>query len=242
MKPVSLFIGAAALALVGSVSAANAQNQMGSSSGSGISNPTNVVKNFSVQTVGPVLNELGVSWSVERLDNGAQYIIAAAGSMPFLIQFNACPEGQSGCAGLLTTALFDVATPNAQTVQAFNARAPFVTAGVEQGVTYISRYDIADYGIPRGNIASSIANFLWNADAFAQELAQSHQTVSLDGYASDLSAKHLNRQAVENMTGVAAKPSTPVEYHQFGLDEKIQMIRLYVQDTSVPKTKIDNVD
>lgn len=236
MKPVFLAVGAAMCVLSGAVSGAAAQNQIGS----GLSDPTNVVKNFSVQTVGPVLSELGMPWKVDRLDNGAQYIVAASGSIPFVLQFNACSENGTGCLGLLTTAYFDGDAPNPQTVQAFNARAPFVTAGVEQGVTYISRYDIADYGIPRGNIASSLANFLWNAETFSAELAQSHRTVSLDGFASDLSAKHLNQKAVENMTGIARHASTPVEQHQFGLEEKMQMIKLYVKDKSVPRSKIEN--
>lgn len=239
MKSVLTALGAAALALTAGISA-HAQNQMGSSS-AGLSNPTNVVKNFSVQTVGPVLNELGVPWQVQQLDNGAQVLIAASGSTQFILFFTAC-QGDNGCVGMQTVTFFRGADPNPQTVQAFNSSIPFVTAGVDQdGEAYISRYDIADYGIPRGNIASSLANFLATAQMFANELANAHQTVSLDGYPSDRSAKHLNRQATEKLTGqpVAAPEAEGFARHQAGMDEGAEILRVLLQEDTVGRNTIE---
>lgn len=238
MKSVITALGVAAMAFAGATGAA-AQNQMGSSGG--LTNPTNVVRNFSVQTVGPVLNELGMPWQVRQLDNGSQYIMAAGGSTQFAIIFTACDQG-SGCIGMQTLALYSGATPNAQTVQAFNASIPFVSAGVAQdGQAFISRYDIADYGIPRGNIASSVVNFLATAEMFASELAAAHQTVSLDGYASDRSATHLNRQATEQLTGkpVERPQAEGFARHQIGLDESAEMIRVMLQEESVGRNSLE---
>jgi len=240
MKPyIAAFSAFAACAAFVSAPAL-AQNSMGGS-GSGLSNPTNIVQSFSVQTVGPVLNELGMPWEVRQLNNGMQYIVAAAGEANFVIQFNACQSATS-CAGLLTVTFFSGGNPNAQTVQAFNARTPFVTAGVDQdGDAYISRYDIADFGIPRGNIASSIVNFLASAQMFSEQLAQAHQTVSLEGYASDLSASHLNGKAFEGLTGTKISPSDPSLRHQASIEESAELIQMLLKDDTVPRNKITNV-
>ncbi|WP_425410923.1 YbjN domain-containing protein [Hyphococcus sp.] len=241
----SVFGGAAAIvfgALSSVTGGAQAQNQMGSSS-SGLSNPTNVVQNFSVQTVGPVLNELGMPWQVQQLDdNGAQYILAAGGSVQFIIFFAACQdEAGARCVGMHTVTFFQGMEANPQTVQAFNANIPFITAGVSQdNVAYVSRYDIADFGIPRGNIASSLVNFLAVAQNFADELAAGHQTVSLDGYASDLSASRLNRQTAEKVLGgsVSSAPAGGYMLHQTGLEEGAEMIQLMLKDDSVRRNTI----
>lgn len=236
------------LLALGGISGAAAQNQMGqnqggqSSSGGGLTNPKNIVQNFSVQTVGPVLNELGVNWQVNQLESGAQYIVAASGAFPFVMQFTACSgAGQSGCLGMITLSFFSGDTPNAQTVQAFNANSPFATAGVSQeGTAYLSRYDIADFGIPRGNIASSIVNFVSLSGMFADELSTSSQTVSLDGYVSDMADNHLNRVGAENLTGLRAAPKTPLERHQAGFEGSAELIRQLLKEEAVPHNKIVN--
>ncbi len=248
MKNKFAILSAAALAVfvaTGAVSGgALAQNQMGAKS-SGLSNPANVVKDFSVETVGPVLNELGMAWQVDRLDNGAQFVIASSGSLQYVLFFTACQgAGGTGCIGMQAVMFFTGVEPNPQTVQAFNAKIPFVTVGVDQdGEAFISRYDIADYGIPRGNIASSIMNFLASAEMFAAELAAGHQTVSLDGYASDLAASQLNRRATEALTGVPAharQTANRFQRHEVGLDEGAEMIRLLLNADGVARNKVDN--
>lgn len=223
------------------VSMAQAQNQLGGDQ-SGLSNPSNMVQNFSVQTVGPVLNELGVAWQVHRLESGEQYINALYGSaLNFVIFFAACQgEAKTGCIGMNSVAFFET-SPNQQTVQAFNFRYQFASAGVDpQGTAYISRYDIADYGIPRGNIASSIANFATLAANFSQELETATQTVSLEGFAGDMSSSHLNRQGVENVTGIVVKPSNRLEAHQIGFEEGAEMVRQLLKDEATPRNKISN--
>lgn len=239
MKKITAFIGAAVVAFVAGASGASAQNQMGSQGG--LSNPETVVRKFSVQTVGPVLNELGMPWQVGQLSSGAQYIHAAAGGMQFVMFFTACQGAD--CAGMQTLMLFGGGAANPQTVQAFNVRYPFATAGLDQdGSAYISRYDIADFGIPRGNIASSVVNFLMLSEMFAGELANAHKTVSLDGYVGDLSSAHLNRQQLNHIEGAAGMAfSNQGDSHQQGFEQGAEMIRMLLEDKSAPRNKIGNV-
>ncbi len=242
MKPITAIFGAAAMALAAGVTGASAQNTMGSEQGAGtaLSNPESVVRKFSVQTVGPVLNELGMPWQVGQLSGGAQYIHAAAGGMQFVVLFTACNGAE--CSGMQTVMLFGDTGANSQTVQAFNMSYPFATAGIDQqGLTYISRYDIADFGIPRGNIASSVVNFLLLSEKFAAELANSHQTVSLDGYAGDLSSSHLNRQQLNHVSGEATGFSNQSDKHADGFEQGAEMIRMLLEDKTSPRNKISNV-
>ncbi|MAW79221.1 MAG: hypothetical protein CMI63_03205 [Parvularcula sp.] len=236
MKQITAILGAAAMALASSISGAAAQNQMGASDI--VANPKTVVPNFSVQTVGPVLNELGMPWQVRQLDSGAQFIHAASGSMQFFIFFTVCK--QAGCSGMYAQTIFE-GDANPQTVQAFNARQPFGSVGVTQdGAAYAVRYDIADYGIPRGNIAVSLANFLNMSQMFASELAAAHQTVSLEGYADDLASSSLNRKALQHFTGLEMQTPGDGVLHQQGLEEGAEMIRMLLSDESVPRNKIEN--
>ena len=238
MKKITAILGAAAMAMTVGVSSASAQNEMGAT-GSSLSNPETVVRKFSVQTVGPVLNELGMPWQVRQLDNGAQYIHAASGSMQFILFFTVCNGAE--CSGMQAVTFFSDANANPQTVQAFNVRYPFGTAGIDQnGAAYVSRYDIADYGIPRGNIASSVINFLGLAEMFVSELANAHQTVSLEGYADDLSSSSLNRQGLSHFTGVDTAMSMQADAHRDGFEQGAEMIRLLLKDESAPRNKIQN--
>lgn len=238
MKSILVAAGASALAIA-AVSSAEAQNSMSSG---GLSNPTNVVRNFSVQTVGPVLNEIGVAWQVQTLSSGQQYIDAVYGdALRFVIFFTACQDGAGGsCVGMNSVAFFD-ASANAQTVQAFNFRYQFASTGIDpNGVAYISRYDIADYGIPRGNIASSVVNFAQLAAAFSQELETAHQTVSLEGYASDMAATHLNQQGFESLTGGEINQGQPLLRHEASFEDAAEMVQQLIKDKQVPHNKIDN--
>ena len=239
MRSILVAAGASALAIA-AVTGANAQNSM--SGDAGLSNPTNIVKDFSVQTVGPVLNELGVAWQVETLDSGQQYIDAVyGGALRFVIFFTACQSaGGSDCVGMNAVAFFDTSA-NTQTVQAFNFRYQFASAGIDpNGVAYISRYDIADYGIPRGNIASSIVNFAQLSAAFSQELETAHQTVSLEGYATDMAATHLNQKSVESFTGEQVETGNRLKRHEASFEEAADVVQQLIKDKDVPHNKIEN--
>lgn len=235
MKSIFAAAGASVLAIAIAMSAA-AQSQA-----PGVSNPANMVRNFSVPTVGPVLNELGVAWRVQTLSSGQQYIEAVYGdALQFVIFFTACKSATGECYGMNSVAFFD-AEVNPQTVQAFNFRYQFASAGVNpEGTAYISRYDVADYGVPRGNIASSIVNFAQLAAMFSKELDSAHRTVSLEGYASDMSATHLNQQTIVSMTGREIEPASPLLRHEVSFEDTAEIVQRLISDENVPRNKIDN--
>ena len=77
---------------------------------------------------------------------------------------------------------------------------------------------------------------------FASELANAHQTVSLEGYADDLSSTHLNRQQLGQVEGaVAAGFSNQSDDHREGFEQGAEMIRMLLEDKATPRNKIGNV-
>jgi len=183
-----------ALASALCVSGAMAQNSQLSNTNAPVINPTSMVSEFSAETVGPVLSELGVTWQANQADNGQPYIDANfAGVMNFRLIPAACTQsGFQRCIGLSMIAGF-TGQANSQTVRAFNYRYAFASAGLDpSGDAYLSRYEISDYGMPRGNLATSVLVFVQQAALLADELASARQTVSLEGYADDLAASRLN--------------------------------------------------
>lgn len=208
-----------------------------------ISNPNQSIAEFSAENVGPLLSELGLMWQTQRADDGKLYIAASYGGLINFMLFPVACRGanESDCVGLNMVAFFEGAS-NPQTVRAFNYRYVFASAGIDpSGVTYLSRYDIADYGIPRGNLATSIQVFVNQVAMFAAELETSGRTVSLDGYADDLSSSALNRQVREMLTGSEVHAANAIELHEFGLEEGAANVRRFILDKSAPRNKINNV-
>jgi len=224
------------------LSSASAQNSQITNSRAPVANPTSVISEFSVESIGPILSELGVTWNAYEADGGQPYIDANfSGAVNFRLIPSSCrANGFKKCAGLSMLAGFS-GQANAQTVNAFNYRYAFASAGLDPtGSAYLSRYEISDYGVARGNIATSFLVFIQQAAFFADELASARQTVSLEGYADDLSASSLNRQARENLTGVKITAANPIELHQQGFEELAEHVRVFISDQSAPKNKITN--
>ncbi len=226
------------------VSVATAQNSLSSGSQDTlVSNPSGMIANFDVEEIGPVLTELGVAWQATADSSGKPVILAnAGGSLIFYLQPTACrTNGNKNCIGLLTISFFE-GDANSQTVRAFNDRYHFSRTGLNQsGGAFISRYDIADYGVPRGNVASSIANFAYLANLFQSELASAGRTVSLEGYADDLAASSLNRMGLTELTGARAHAAGPVEQHQKSFDEATDDILRLIKDETLLRNKIKNL-
>ena len=231
------------VALAGALSLSGALAQNNQLSNTPVSNPTSTVSEFSVQTVGSVLSELGVTWQAYQADNGQPFIDANfAGVMNFRLIPAACRQsGYQNCIGLSMIAGF-TGQANAQTVNAFNYRYAFASAGLDpSGEAYISRYEISDYGMPRGNLATSLLVFVQQAALLSDELASARQTVSLEGFADDLAAARLNQMVREDITGVETVAANPVELHQQGIEDLAEHVRQFVSDKSAPKNKIANI-
>lgn len=209
-----------------------------------ISNPRGTIANFDAAALGPVLSELGISWKAQSGPQGQTLITANIGGQ-LGVNFipTACLNGgTSNCIGMNTIAYFTGGAPSQQTIAAFNQKYWFASAGIVNNgqAAYLSRYDIADYGIARGNIASSITNFAYLAELLRRELAVGGRTVSLDGYADDLSAGFLNRQGLDKIAG-AAQPQSLLDHHTAAFERTPQMINDYLKAPQAPKNKIANV-
>lgn len=208
-----------------------------------ITTPQASIAQFSPETVGPVLNELGLFWQAQQSESGQTYIAASYGGViNFILSPTACRgAGGTDCVGLNMVSIFEGAA-NPQTVRAFNYRYAFASAGIDpSGAAYLSRYDLADYGIARGNLATSVMVFVNQVAMFANELETSQRTVSLDGYADDLASSSLNRQVRETLSGSEVHAVNSIERHQFGLEESAAIVRQFIRDETAPRNKIDNV-
>jgi len=164
----------------------------------GISNPAGSVRNFDIANLGPVLTDLGVQWEQRSGPNGQPFIVANVNGYFLNIVPTACQgANNTQCVGAQTFALNEAPAVSQQGINAFNLRYAFLAAGPLSNGYYLSRYDIADYGIARGNVQSSVASFLSIAANANAELAGGGQTVSTIGYAEDLSASHLNEASAK---------------------------------------------
>ncbi|MEL6361015.1 MAG: hypothetical protein AAFR21_08000 [Pseudomonadota bacterium] len=213
---------------------------------SSIKNPSRIVKNFDPKNIGPVLSDLGIVWQERNTPDGKSFIAASVGAnFSFSIYPAACLEdgGKSNCVGTHYVAMYRGSKPNPQTVTSFNQAFPFTSAGVTQnGSAFISRYEIADYGIPRGNIASSLASFLYLAEVFQGELTTSTKTVAEQGYPEDMSARYLNGRGAQGM-GVATNPGSNLgAIHRIAFDEAVNVVRILETQDAAPKNKITNIN
>ena len=225
---------AAALAATASIGAASAQDE--------ISNPRGMVANFDAANLGPVLSELGLVWQQRTTQEGQPYIAASVGGelMINLIPTACAGAKFTGCVGLHTIALFPGENINYQTVLAFGQKYAFTSVMIAEDASKaaISRYDIADYGIPRGNVDSSLRNFVYLAMMFRQELASGAKTVSLKGYADDMSAGMLNTRTLVETGSDAAKT---LPRHQQAMQESAEMISVLFREGEAPRNKIENI-
>lgn len=229
------------VALAFSVGATSAQAQ------ELISNPRGMVANFDAVNLGPVLTELGIVWQERQLSDGRPFIAASIGAaLSFTILPAAClgADGKSNCVGGNFITLFTGGSPNPQSVSAFNQKYVFTSAGMysDGSSAFLSRYDIADYGIPRGNIASSIYTFFQLAQRFRDEIAS--KTVSADGYADDMSASALNIQSGESigLNVAVATDGSMVGVHQASLEATPELVRRLINSDNAPRNKITNVN
>lgn len=209
-------------------------------------NPHGMIPNFDATNLGPVLNDLGIVWQERRTADGRPFIAASiGGALSFNIVQTACdPASGLNCVGMQVFASYQGVKANAQTVAAFNSKYAFSSAGMlpESNAAYISRYEIADYGIPRGNIASSLYSFFEIARRFEGEMRTGASTVSANGYADDLSASMLNRQSgADSGVVAAAAPTSFAALHQAALEETPRLVRAMMDAENAPKNKISNV-
>ncbi|VAW08328.1 hypothetical protein MNBD_ALPHA05-1279 [hydrothermal vent metagenome] len=236
------FLGVMAVATVLASSAAAQNSLSGAASPPVVANPTTLISDFDVQSVGPILDELGVVWRAVATEGGGAAIVAnAGGALNFYMQPSACRvNGTSKCIGVLIFSPYE-GDANSQTVRAFNDRYPFTRTALNgSDGAFITRYEIADFGIPRGNVAASLLNFFTLASRFHAELASAGRTVSLEGYSGDLAAASLNRKGLVHLTGAIEAAPAMSERHNKSFDEATDDILRLIELEDLPRNKIKN--
>ena len=234
-----LFCSLSALAIAFSASAATAQTQ------ELITRPRDPVANFDAVNLGPVLTELGIVWQERRTPDGQAFIAASiGGSLNFNIVPLAClGPNNTGCVGANIVTFFTGGYANPQSVSAFNQKYVFTSAGIfsDNSGAYLSRYEIADYGIPRGNVASSIGSYFSLAQRFRDEIAA--KTVSASGYVDDMSASMLTVRSAEaaGIDAAVKGDGTMIAVHQASLEATPELVRKLIASENAPRNKIANV-
>lgn len=181
-----------------------------------IAEPARPIPNFDITNLDQVLDALGLAHETRAGSDGEKFIAVSIGdTVSFNLVPTACLDANQGrCIGLNTIALF-AGSARPQALSAFNQKYIFSSVGVignGEGL-YLLRYDIADYGIPRGNLAASLATFVTLLEIFRDTLAASPKSVRFEGYASDLAADRLNRQsaAAAGVSELTALPAADVQ-------------------------------
>ena len=206
-----------------------------------ITNPSGTVRNFDAANLGPVLTELGMPWQIQTNSQTGQPGIAVSyDNIIFYIVPAAC-QGQNftNCIGAQIFALFTSEPVNQQTVNAFNLRYSFGSTGPLQNGFYVSRYEIADFGIARGNVESSIDSFVNLTVLANREFTSGANTVSALGFADDMSAGLLN-EASARAIGVEQPFAGGVVGHMREVREMPERIRAFAASPEARFNKIDN--
>lgn len=207
-----------------------------------VSNPSQLLESFDAVSILPILDEMGLKYQGAKLPDGQKIILAAApNGMKFQLTPTACDASGEKCRGLHMLALFKSNAPS-RTVAAFNYRYAFVSTGIDDsGVAYVSRYDIADYGTPRGNLAVSIANYLHMASTFDRHLYEATNTVQ-GPTDSDLAANGLNMQGILANASLAQQVGLSASSHEVSFEALSGVVDTFVKaDGLAPGRIVNNV-
>lgn len=207
-----------------------------------VSDPGKLFYDYDVENVIPVLQEIGFKWEGRTAPDGTKIIKASApNGLIFFLRPTSCRKGaNSGCAGINMVAAFQ-GDVDQRTVNSFNYRYAFSSAGVDEGgAAYISRYEIADYGVPKGNFALSMLVFLDQATFFSDTLATATKTVSTDSFAGDLAANSLNMQAILADQKMAKNATSAIQAHQISLEETTKFVSVLMEADKLTPGKIVN--
>ena len=207
-----------------------------------ISDPGKLLYDYDVESIIPVLQEVGFRWEGRTAPDGGKIIKATApNGLIFFLRPTSCRTGANdGCAGINMVAAFQ-GKVDQRTVNSFNYRYAFSSAGIDDsGAAYISRYEIADYGIPKGNFALSMLVFLNQAAYFSDTLATATTTVSTESFAGDLSANSLNMEAVLADRNMAENATTAATSHQINMEETANFVSVLMKADKLSPGKIVN--
>ena len=138
---------------------------------------TAIVSNFDLPAIVSILSELKVAHRVAEGSNGRFVNVAFANGVRATIGRSACRNNLQFCKGLTISARFGPGKPawaeaeKLRRANSFNYRHSFIKAGLDaNGQFYLSRYELNDFGVSRGSIATSLLVFANLGERFAAHL------------------------------------------------------------------------
>lgn len=203
------------------------------SASSKIRNPSAPLTSLHAESLIPIVSQLGYSYEGVTLPGGEKALLVETGDGAlFQITPMACdPSGR--CRGMHLVSMFK-ADVERRTVMAFNDRYAFVSAGMSTDDTaYLSRYEIADFGLPRGNIAVSIEVFLETSRLFTEHLERAARDLKQAPRASDLAANGLNMRGLMNSVSLSADRHSSADFvphpHALSFEETNAIVETFVR-------------
>lgn len=232
----------ASFAMAGAlVGGAFAQSNSLSAPEAPVKNPAQLLTSLHAEAIIPVLAEMGLTYQGATLPDGQKVVLAQApNGLKFQLTPTACDQVGTRCRGLHMLALFQTTAPE-RTVSAFNYRYAFVSTGVDNdGIAYISRYDIADYGLPRGNLAVSLGNYLHMATIFDRHLFEATNTVQKNATDVDLAANGLNMKSILADGALARNVGLSPTQHRVSFEQLTDVVSVFVSADKLAPGRIVN--
>ncbi|NNU15952.1 hypothetical protein HK107_06400 [Parvularcula sp. ZS-1/3] len=230
---------AVAAMFVGLGSAAAQSNALGTSGK--IRNPSQTLPSLHAEALIPVLKQMGLGYEGATLPGGEKAILVqTAEGVRFQITPMAC-DRSNRCRGMHLVTMFETEVDR-RTVAAFNDRYAFISAGLSSDrLAYLARYEIADFGMPRGNVAVSIEVFLETAGLFAEHLQKAQPGLKKEPHGSDLSANGLNMSGLMRSvsTGFAPRVAMP-HSHALSFEETTDIVETFVRAEKLYPGRIVN--
>lgn len=127
-----------------------------------ISNPTGIMTNLSTPNLLSFFLELNMSPEVVYTSDGMSYLTMSDPDSGLSIA--AAPEAceEQKCVAITLAIIFSGDQLSSERLDYYNKNINFIKVSNFEDLNYvmITRYEIADYGIPRGNLESSLANLI----------------------------------------------------------------------------------
>lgn len=167
MRIIQIAMCAATLALAAGADASAQQSTVATG------DPTAILQSFTEANIAAVAREVGFEAQVANYSDGSSDVKIVGENAVFYAKPVACQN--SICYGLVIFAFFKPAGgATLDQVNAFNAKKAFSKAVALDQTAVLTRYEIADFGIPDGNLASNFTNFVAVANEFDTFLSRAN--------------------------------------------------------------------
>jgi hypothetical protein len=206
-----------------------------------IRNPSAPLTSLHAEALVPILRQLGLSHEGAILPGGEKILRVTTphGARLQLIPMSC--DAPERCRALHILSLHE-ANSNRRQTQAFAMRYAFLSAGTgSDGTAFLSRYELADFGIPRGNLATSLLTFIKMMARFEDLLGRPAEALTQAPLASDLSAFDLNKRALaQHLPAKAIEDALPLHPHDQGFEATSRMVETFIRAEKIYPGQIVN--